>query len=1110
MKKLFLSESLPKKDSGRKQICRVMKLTASFLLLCSCFVFAGHANSQNAKVSLNKNRVQLQEVLDEIESQTDYLFISNRDLDLTQKVSVRVKDKSVQEVLEKVLENAGLTFTMEGVNIILSKEGTPVIAEVQQQRKKITGTIIDQNGEPVIGANIVEKGTTNGTVTDIDGKYSLEVSVGSMLSVSYIGYVDKEIKVGKEATIDIRLAEDTQALDEVVVVGYSSKSQSQLSSSVSVVSKENLRGVNSENVSKMLQGKSSGVVVSNGTGQPGSTPSIIIRGTGSIGAGTSPLYVVDGVIGGTANPNDIESISILKDAAATGLYGSRAANGVIIITTKSGKSGKTKINLDSSFGYGWKPNSNLKMMDSQQFYDFHKTMHIDRYNTQYASVQTKPTLDEYLNEKLPLSLLETNTDWRDLHYRTAPSHNHSLSISGGGEKTQFYASLNYYNEKGIFLQTGYEQYNFRANLKHKINSKITLSVLSNSRYSKKENNSNGDAFWDSYVLLPWDNPWNEDGTMKSGTEDDWMGRHKRNSLYPLQWNYNHVKTKKFSTDVKLDYSITDWLRFSTTNRGDSESSVGETYYDKRTVQGANSKGELTVPTTDMTTILTSNLLTASKNFNKHSISGILGYEYQKSSSSNVTSTGKGIEPGFSVLDVSAEAKSVGGTKNESVFSSVFFQGDYSYDNKYFLVASYRRDGSSRFGNENRYGNFYSIGGSWLMNKESFLSSFSNLDLLKLRLSYGTTGNANIPDFLAYGIYNYDNQYNNSLASYPAQMANPYLTWEIAHTLNVGFDVSVFKRIRLELDAYQRTNKDLLQDVPLSSASGFTSQKRNVGSVRNRGVDLNLHTNNLVGTFSWNTDLNFSLNRNKVLKLNKGQSIISGNTCIQEGRELGYFYMREWAGVDPQTGAPLWVSWLDENGNVINEDSGIKPTKVETTSNYNEASLLYIAPIHPDFTIGFRNQLAYKGFELDFLFNFVKGGNVYNSSRELIDSDGSQATQNQMNLMDDWNRWEKPGDIATHPKPILDSKTNSNKASSRYIESTTHLRLQNITFSYTFPHDLVKKVSISNLRLFVSGDNLLLITGYSGEDPEFNYEGNGSSGWQYPSPRKVFFGINLEF
>ena len=223
-----------------------MKLTASFLLLCSCFVFAGHANSQNAKVSLNKNRVQLQEVLDEIESQTDYLFISNRDLDLTQKVSVRVKDKSVQEVLEKVLENAGLTFTMEGVNIILSKEGTPVIAEVQQQRKKITGTIIDQNGEPVIGANIVEKGTTNGTVTDIDGKYSLEVSVGSMLSVSYIGYVDKEIKVGKEATIDIRLAEDTQALDEVVVVGYSSKSQSQLSSSVSVVSKENLRGVNSE------------------------------------------------------------------------------------------------------------------------------------------------------------------------------------------------------------------------------------------------------------------------------------------------------------------------------------------------------------------------------------------------------------------------------------------------------------------------------------------------------------------------------------------------------------------------------------------------------------------------------------------------------------------------------------------------------------------------------------------------------------------------------------------------------------------------------------------------------------------------------------------------
>lgn len=1090
------------------------------------FAFLSSVGFAQVTVSIKKQTIK--DAIRVIESKSNYrFFYSNQLPDLDKIVTVELTDQPIEIAMDKLLEGTLLIFEKKENNQIYL-----AVKKKKESTKKISGTILDERGEPIAGANISIKGTTTGTITDIDGNFSLTASEGTILQVSYLGYSSKNIPVTGQAVYKISMSEDMQKLDEVVVVGYSTKNQSQLSSSVSVVSKEALQGVSSDNISKILQGKSAGVVVSNQTGQPGTTPTVIVRGTGSIGAGTAPLYVVDGVIGGTANPNDIESVSILKDAAATGLYGSRAANGVIIITTKSGKTGKTRINVDSSFGYGWKPNSNLKMMNSKEFHDINKIMYSDKYNTLYNSYLNKlhqinpnpsqsdidaymmsqklsPTVGGYLNENIPASLMDTDTNWQDLTYRTAVTHNHSISASGGGEKTQFYIALNYYKEDGTFIMTGYEQYNLRANLKHNITDKFSVTFRTNNRYSKKENNPNGDAFWDSYVLLPWDNPYNTDGTLKKGTEPEWRGRHKRNMLYPLQYNYNRLKTKSFTTDVKLEYKVTDWLTLSTTNRVESETSLGEIYYDKRTTEGSNSKGELSNPTTDNSTLLTSNLATLSKNYGKHSLSGIIGYEFQKSTATNISAIGMGIEPGFEILDVTAEAKSVGGGKLESIFSSVFFQADYSFNNRYFFVASYRRDGSSRFGTENRYGDFYSLGGSWLISNEKFMSDYQKLDILKFRLSYGTTGNANIADFLSYGIYNYDAQYAGSIASYPAQMPNPYLTWEVAHTLNAGIDVGFFNRIRLEVDAYQRTNKDLLQDVPLSSSSGFTTQKRNVGSVRNRGVDINLQTQNITGEFNWETNLNFSMNRNKVLKLSGGNPIISGNKSIAEGRELGFYYMREWAGVDTQTGDPLWVRWLDENGKTINENDGKKPAKIETTSVYNDASLVYIKPIHPKFTAGFRNVLSYKGFELDFLFNIVCGSNIYNNTRETIDSDGTQATQNFMNLMDDWSRWEKPGDIATHPKLVLDSKSNSNKTSSRYIENASHIRLQNITLSYTFPKQWIEKLYLNNLRLYVSGDNMWLITKYSGQDPEFNMEG-GTDGWKYPTPRKVMFGLNLEF
>lgn len=1098
-------------SSGRKKCLLVMRNTFMLLLAGTLHVsaFNSLAYSQTTRLSVEVSNMTVGDVLREIEEQSSFYFTYNTSQVNTKRVvSIKLKDRPVGEILDELFAGENIGYTIKDKHIVLFEKEQHSSPVVSQSAKQITGTVVDEANIPVIGANVMVKGTTTGTITDMNGNFTLEVPDGAMLEVSYIGYVTQTVKVtGTKVSVVIK--EDTQKLDEVVVVGYSSKSQSQLSSSVSVVSSEELHGVSTESVAKMLQGKSSGVVISNSTGQPGSEPKITIRGTGSIGAGTSPLYVVDGIIGGTANPNDIESISILKDAAATGLYGSRAANGVIIITTKSGKSGKTRVSFDSSVGFGWKPKSNLDMMNSKEFYEVNKIMYTDKYHTLYGNSSSTISLEDYLNDNIPVSLMNTDTDWQDLTYNTALSQNHSVSISGGGEKTQFYGSFNYYQEDGIFLNTGYEQFNFRTNVKHDITSNLSLFLKVNGRYSDKENNPNADALWDSYVSLPWDNPYNEDGTLKKGTEEEWRGRHKRNLLYPLQWNYDKLKTKQYTTDAKLEYKVTDWIKLSSTNRVETTSSIGEIYYDKRTVEGANSKGELTNKSTDEITLLTSNLITLSKQWNDHNFSGIAGYEYQKTTYSDISATGMGIEPGFEILDVTAEAKEVSGNKTESIFRSYFFQVDYSYLNRYFLVASYRRDASSRFGSENRNGNFYSIGGSYLISNEPFLQDKDNLNLLKLRLSYGTTGNAEIDDFLTYGIYNYDNQYAGNIASYPSQMPNPYLTWEVAHTFNLGVDVGLLSRVNLELDAYQRTNKNLLQDVPLSSSSGFKMQKRNVGAVRNRGVDLNIHTDNLVGNFVWSSDLNFSLNRNKVLELSDGNPIVSGNKSIAEGRELGYFYMRDWAGVDPQTGDPLWIRWVDDKGNTINENDGIKPAKIEKTSVYNDASLLYTKKINPRFTIGFRNFLSYKGFELDFLFNIVSGANIYNSAREIIDSDGTQATQNLMNLKDGWSRWEKVGDIATHPKLILDNNKNANKPSSRYIEDASYIRLQNVTFSYTFPDKWISKLYLSRLRVFVSGDNLWLLTGYSGQDPEFNFE-NGTDGYKYPTPRKVMFGLNVEF
>ena len=992
------------------------------------------------------------------------------------------------------------------------------------QQKTITGKVTDKSGAGFPGVSVLLKGTQKAVVTNIDGEFIFpNVPDNATLHFSFMGMKSQEINTGNKTTINVVLEDDNVVLDEVVAVGYSRKKTSELSSSVTVLNEKAIRGVTTNNIGNMLQGKVPGLVVSNTSGKPGESPKIVIRGSGSIGSESSPLYVVDGIIGGDAtNPEDIESITVLKDAAATGLYGSRASNGVIIITTKSGKSGKTKISYSSTYGTTNQLEGNLQMMNSQQLYDFQKAGHLNYYNSRVAASDpnfTSKTFDQYLAPLLPASRVNINTDWQSELTRVGLVNNQQLSVSGGNEKTTFYLSGNYYNETGTLINSYFKSLGFRSSLKHQISDRFTLFFKISGNTSERPNDplpGQEGVLGQYYINMPWDPIYEADGLTaynpsKSGST--WLGNGRTNYFYDREHYSDVSKDKLLATDLKLDYKIADWISFSTSNRYQYQATDNTQLLDSKHFSALTDKGRLTQTYAYNDYYLTSNLFNLKHNFGDHHLSAILGQEYSYSKYNSTGAVGIDIVDGLSALNSAGLAKSVSGITTETGFLSYFGQLDYNYKGRYFLVGSARRDASSRFGENNQWGTFKTIGGSWLINKESFLENVSWIDLLKLKASYGSTGNANIADYLSLGTYSFTtaNSYAGNAGARPSRIENPDLTWEKAFTTNIGLEFSVFKRVILGVDLYRRDTEDLLQNVPLSAASGFGGQQRNVGSMRNQGIDLNLTTVNLDGAFKWETNFNFNINENEVLALNNHEDINNGNLRIREGLPLRYFYMKDWAGVDPATGSPLWVRWEDETGKIINGADKKVPTKILTTNVYNNASNLFIRSSYPDLTGGFRNSFSYKSFSLDVLCNMNYGQWIYNSLRQNIDADGAFASHNQMVMNEKWNRWEKPGDIATHPNNVFGGNLNSNQQSSRYLEEASYFRIQNVTFSYTFPK---MSPEFSSFKIYASIDNLAIFTDYSGADPDVNLErpqmNMEAANARYSPTRKVLFGMSLDF
>lgn len=1066
-----------------KTLVRTMKLT-SILLLATCLHISAATFSQT--VTYSGKQVALSKVFDAIKKQTGYVFFYNRNvLRDCSPVDVLAVNKPLEAVLRDLLWSRQLDYTIEGKAIIISrKPGDHLQEQVQAPGDELRGRITDEKGHPLPGVSIKIKGTTRGTTTNADGVYALtDLPENPVLLISYLGFQSKEVSIQGKTTLDLQLFPVSQDIEGVTVVGYTTKNVKYLSSAVTTVSGEKLRDVVSNDLGGLLQGKAAGVVVSTATGDPTSGAAILVRGQGTLGASSAPLYVVDGNIGGTFNPNDVESVTILKDAAATGLYGSRAANGVIIVTTKQGKAGKSKISFSSAVGYNKANFGKFKLMNSQQLYDYQQAF------------TTRPD-----------TVLKTNTDWLDLAFRTAMTQRYTLSVSGGSERTQFFVSGNYYSEEGTLLTNKSTAYSFRTNVSHKVTDKLKVSVLMNAIFTKN-NNHQSSTLYDAYTDLPWDNPYYPDGTPRPGNSEGWLGRDQHNFLHSLQYNLSNDKKFEGTGDLNIDYAIFRHFTISSYNRVYFNSYKAVEYYDRRSQEGTADNGYLSNENSYASRLLSSNRLRYDNSFGNHNLSVLAVQEGEKYYYDVNAASGRGLPTGMTAMSTATEVKNnpTGGS-NEYSFSKWLTQADYNFANKYFVVASYVYDISSKFGNKHPGGSFYQLGASWILSNERFLQANRIISFLKLRLGHGTVGNPPSGDYQALGLYSYDQtaSYAGMAGSYPSQKANPDLTWEKIRVNNLGLDVNFFRdRIALIVDVYDKHAKSLLMTKNLPYTSGYSSILENIGSVNNKGIELTLNTRNLTRQFKWETSFNIALNRNKVTKLNGSDKFASPGAWqpVGLGEDMDKWYMRIWAGVDPANGDPLWER--------VETDQSGKQT-VTVTNSYNKATLQYTgSSAAPKFTGGILNTFSYRGFSLSAFFNFVSGNQVYNNSRQFFDSDGLYDSYNQMVLADGWSRWKQPGDNATHPKPLLGGNKSSNQPSSRYLEDGSYIRLRNVRLAYDLPGDLLSRINISSARIFVSGDNLWTATRFSGMDPEVDLS-SGESGTKYPISRKILFGVNVEF
>lgn len=971
----------------------------------------------------------------------------------------------------------------------------------------ISGTVLTaEDDEPVIGASILVKGTNASTITDNDGKFSIKIpeGAGRTLVITYIGMERQEVFARNGMVV--KLTSSDQALDDVVVVGYQTIRKEAKTGSIATVKGDDLASIPETSVDKMLSGKMAGVSVSSTNGQPGSAATIRVRGTSSIGAGSDPLYVVDGIpveSGNTGalsnsmnaiamiNASDIASVTVLKDAAAASIYGSRAANGVILITTKSGEAGKSKITARARYGVTTLANDNdFGMANLQEYIQYQRDARIN------AGYDVDNPASEYY---FPLSLAaKGGTNWMKELTRNGSLQEYELIASGGTGKTTYYTSLSYNKTEGIVPTVGFEKMQVRANLDTELNKWLKVGTRINAGYMKVSDVQNsllGDSglapsnpFYSGMALAPTMPAYNEDGSYNFDLpfvfninplaaikgSDKYDKQYKFNGTAYLEWK--PIKQLTFRTNNSVEYAYTNSRQFS-------PSFINKTSF------GAS----LNTADVQYRLLTTSNTVTYDDLFNDvHSLNIMLGQEantYEYSHNQAISYHVNEQRPYHSV-GVSVEDQTAHDGLTQTAMVSFFGVAEYSYDGRYYIKGSLRTDGSSKFGPDRRWGTFWAASASWNIHNEAFMQDIKNvLNVLKLRYSYGVNGNDNIAAYAHYGLYS-DIVYNGITGQLPSQLQNRKLTWETNKTHNIGVDFRLFDRLSGSIDWYTRRTEDMLIASPLPYTTGFSSQAQNVGQIRNSGIEVQLDADIFnTNDFKWSAGVNFAANRSKVLELAPGQDFIGTSLRYVVGEQLYTYWLYDYAGVNPQNGNALWR----------NEEGLL-------TENSQEARRINAGSPEPLWTGGFNTELSWKGLSLGIQLEARYGNKVLNQDRSLFESDGYYGDQNI------WkgalNYWKQPGDMNVLPKPVYNNSSNSMQTSTRYLEDGSYLRIKDITLAYNLPSKWTKKALMSGVRIYASALNLYTFHNMNYWDPEHGT--TGATIISYPMTRSMIVGVDITF
>lgn len=1089
-----------------RQLLRMMRTTCILVIVFASSLFATNVNSQVAKVNITLKNVSVIQVIRAIENQTEYLFVYDKnEIDLTRQVDVSAENQSVDEVLSVIFNGADVKYGMVGSNIVLMPNRT-----VQQQSFKVFGRVTDSSGSSLPGVTVVIKGTNNGTITDADGKYSLgNVPVNATLMFSFVGMKQQEIPVAGKSTINVTMNEETVGIEEVVAIGYGTMKKSDLTGSVASVSSESFLDQPASSVNSILSGRAPGVTVRRMNGAPGEGWTIRIRGANSLYGGNDPLVVVDGNYGSIPNMYDIESIEILKDASATAIYGSRGANGVILIKTKRGTEGKPKLTFHSDFSFDNVP-QRYDLMDAYEFAE---------YNDRVGSYPF--TDDEIASYKT-----NRGTDWQDEILQTGFSQSYKAAFSGGNKNVRYYISPSYNKRTGTILNTEASGYGLSSKVDMDLSDRITIQVETNIGHSDNLNpdmaqggSKTSIPLMAAVIWSPTEPVYETDGTYNR------LGIGTGTVLNPVlmttikKTNYNNYQSGVGNLKIR----IIDGLEF------DAKGSIGistggSRNFESKDYNGVNATASQS--SYESKTWLINSFLTYSKTFAAvHHFSAMAGFEETKSKTNSLSGSAT-ILPLESVswynLGLAAPNISVGSSYGNSAMRSYFGRINYNYDSRYYLTANFRADGSSKFKGNNQFGYFPSFSLAWKLSEENFMNNQNLFQNVKIRGGWGVTGNQAISSYATYttlGQRNYS-WGSTEQAGYYAQVGgNENLKWESTRQLNIGIDLSVLaNRLSLSADYYNKKTVDLLAPISVPAYNGADSEYgkstviSNVGSVRNEGLEFSINYNVLkTNNFAYEIELNGSFNRNRVLDLGE-QSIIYGDTyasgltslspfVLMSGEPIGTIYGLKYLGIWQENEATEAAKYQQEPGDYKYEDKN-------GNYSYDSEDSQVIGHTNPSFTWGFNNHLSYKDFDLNILFEGVEGRDVMNWSY-MIAAERIDFKQ-LYTLREARNRWTE-----TTPNAKFAKIGNTNKltpVSSQYMENGNYIKLRNISLSYRIPKNVIP---FASFRVSVSAQNILTFTKYKGYDPEISSSAgddvnSGMDWFAYPNPKSFSFGISIEY